>query len=611
MVPGAKKECPFCGSELALGAVACFRCGRLLVGDAAGGTGTGGTGGTDQALHPTRLGTNTRASLIEERWLLKAPVGMAPNATLWLAQDTTLDRPVTVKLLNEELAGDAGIVARFEQEARQLARIDHKNIALALATGRAGAVPFLVLKQLRGRPLAEVLHASGGRLDTPAAAAIGAELCEAVEALEAEGIALHDLQPRQVHLEETGDVVLIDLGDAAAPSGYRAPGPERGARAAVWSIGCLVYEMVTGRPAFEGGSAALRPPGLDAVVRRALSADAAARPGLAQLREALVAFAPPRGAPLIPAMRGQHGGPNTEPNTMPAAVMPGAPRHALTGRAPDVTPAAPREAVTAPAPAAAREQTVSMPALRDEPTTVAPQPKEQSTRALPAAALKLPERERVTAPRPFHRQPSGRRAIALASLAAVLAVVSATVIALDAAQVEPPPPTPLPLEQRKVVTPEAPKKPELSIDDVLPAAPAELEHRREQVKIVDPGRETAALSRPKLRGGPAVAPWKVNRRGRRPSTTSSPAAVVLVALFKGRPVGAHVEIDGVCRGITPLELNLAPGDHALKLDYPGGVLTEVMLGFLRGEAVRLEIELRTREQAAMRSNPPLKGAKPE
>src|SRR5262249_17318265 len=152
-------------------------------------------------LNPTRLGTASRAALLEDRWLLKQPVGMAPSSTLWLAQDTALDRPVTVKLLNEELASDPAAVARFEREARLLARLDHRNIALALATGRHGAVPFLVMKPLNGRSLAEALHVNGGRLPMGQAAGVGVELCDAIEALHQAGVVLSNLQPRQVRLE--------------------------------------------------------------------------------------------------------------------------------------------------------------------------------------------------------------------------------------------------------------------------------------------------------------------------------------------------------------------------------------------------------------------------
>src|SRR5439155_9547274 len=132
-----------------------------------------------------------------------------------------------------------------------------------------GPLPFLVMKQLSGRSLAEELHLRSGHLSLGHAAAVGAELCEAVEALHQAGVVLSNLQPRQVHLESTGEVVLIDLGSARetsseltrsgevlAEAGYRAPevlaGGEADVRSDVYSLGCVVYELVAGRPPFDG-----------------------------------------------------------------------------------------------------------------------------------------------------------------------------------------------------------------------------------------------------------------------------------------------------------------------------------------------------------------------
>ncbi|MBK7865413.1 MAG: protein kinase [Archangiaceae bacterium] len=672
-----KKTCGYCGCELALGAIACFRCGRLLVVERDGGTGEG----TDGAVSPTSLNTRARAGLLEERWLLKSPVGIAPGATLWLAHDTSLDRPVTVKLLNEELAGDEQAVTRFEREARLLARLDHKNIALALSTGRQNGLPFLVMKQLKGRSLAEVLHARGGGLSAQQAAAVGAELCEGVQALHEAGVMLSNLQPRQVQLTDAGEVVLIDLGSARqrgddltvtaevlAEAGYRAPevlaGEEPDARSDVYSLGCMLYEMLTGRPPFEGqlwdvlavGSRLTPPPSLServptlppGLAKRVVDAMAeapSARPeSAAALGSQLLAFAP-RGAPLIPVSVPASEVTATEAVTHPTLasdVTPAAPREAVTAKAAalsspgldvpwaDETQEAPREqaseptrSLTAPSPVSGLFEASSGPtdaftvppatALTESPTRALPNV--YSAPALPrlddGQTLETRQREAVTTARPYLQQPSGKRTLLYGALVASLVALTGVVV-LASGESEPSPPVPIPRAELKVapVAPPPPPSKALTLDDVVPPSGQELTHRREELKTVREGHESTALARPHLRSGPAVTPWKVLRRGRKPVDAAAQATVVFVALFKGKPVPAQLEVDGVWRGVTPVDVKLAPGDHAVKLDHPGSLLTEVMLGFSRGETVRLEIELRTREQA--RARPPLPpGAKAE
>jgi eukaryotic-like serine/threonine-protein kinase len=234
---------------------------------------------------------------------------------VWEADDTLLGRRVAIKVLAEELAGDPVAVRRFRREARATAMLDHPNV-VRVFDFVDGEAPFLVLELLEGQTLAERLR-NGGALPPPEAARIAAAVADGLDAAHRVGIIHRDIKPSNIMLTAGGGVKVMDFGIAAAWEAHSTTGqqllataayapPERiaGGRASpagdLYSLGVVLYEMLTGRPPFMADTAErlLRahleaeprpvrelvfwvPPEIAAACEAALAKDPAARPASA------------------------------------------------------------------------------------------------------------------------------------------------------------------------------------------------------------------------------------------------------------------------------------------------------------------------------------------
>jgi eukaryotic-like serine/threonine-protein kinase len=221
---------------------------------------------------------------------------------VWEADDTLLGRRVAVKLLAQELAGDPWAVWIFRREARASAKLDHPNVVRVLDVVD-GEAPFLVQELLEGQTLAERLR-RGGALPPLEAAGIAAAVADGLEVAHRDGIIHRDVKPSNVMLTAGGGVKVMDFGIAAAREAHFTAGqqllasatyapPERirGGRASpggdLYSLGVVLYEMLTGRPPFLADTA-------EQLLRAHL--EAAPRP----VRD-LVFWVPPEIAPLCEA----------------------------------------------------------------------------------------------------------------------------------------------------------------------------------------------------------------------------------------------------------------------------------------------------------------------
>jgi Tol biopolymer transport system component/predicted Ser/Thr protein kinase len=201
---------------------------------------------------------------------------------VYRARDTRLDRDVAIKVLPEPLTRDAERVARFQREAKLLASLNHPHIAHVYGFEEADGKKFLVLEYVEGETLAHRLQR--GAMPVEESQELGIQVAEALEAAHEKGIIHRDLKPGNVMVTLAGAAKVLDFGLAKALSeesgisgptdsptitahytrpgvilgtaAYMSPEQARGRsvdkRTDIWSFGCLLYECLTGRRAFDG-----------------------------------------------------------------------------------------------------------------------------------------------------------------------------------------------------------------------------------------------------------------------------------------------------------------------------------------------------------------------
>ena len=206
------------------------------------------------------------------RYRIERELGRGGMAKVFLGTDTVLGRTVAVKILAPQYADDDSFVQRFRREAQAAASITHPNIVSVFDTGSDDGVHFIVMEYVEGRTLAEIL-AGGGRILPDRAIDIAIDVDRALEAAHARGVIHRDIKPGNIMLDPRGDVKVTDfgiarvtttadtvaqtaaiMGTAAYLSPEQAQGLPNDGRSDIYSLGCVLYEMVTGRPPFLGDS---------------------------------------------------------------------------------------------------------------------------------------------------------------------------------------------------------------------------------------------------------------------------------------------------------------------------------------------------------------------
>jgi serine/threonine protein kinase/tetratricopeptide (TPR) repeat protein len=247
------------------------------------------------------------------------PLGSVGMGEVYRGRDSRLERDVAIKLLPEQLAGDAKALLRFEREAKAVAALSHPNILAIHDFGTCDGTTFAVMELLEGETLRSRLTREN--LPWRVAVEIGSAIADGLCAAHAKGIIHRDLKPENLFLTADGRVKILDFGLARLDTpvsmtadtqshhpaltdpgivmgtvGYMSPEQVRGqfvdARSDLFSLGCVLYEVVSGKPAFQRTSAAETmvavlhddppapssygkriPPGLDRVISHCLEKD--------------------------------------------------------------------------------------------------------------------------------------------------------------------------------------------------------------------------------------------------------------------------------------------------------------------------------------------------
>ncbi len=203
-----------------------------------------------------------------ERYTVERKLGSGGMATVFLAHDTVLDRPVAVKVLATHLADDDQFRERFLREARLAAKFVHPNVVQVYDADEDERGPFIVMEYVEGHTLSEELR-HRGRLPPAEAVGIGVQVCAALDAAHAAGLVHRDIKPQNILLRPDGRVKIADFGIARSlaatrhteigtvlgTAAYLAPEQARGEEvtpaADIYSLGVVLYELLTGRTPFE------------------------------------------------------------------------------------------------------------------------------------------------------------------------------------------------------------------------------------------------------------------------------------------------------------------------------------------------------------------------
>ncbi|WP_259365258.1 Stk1 family PASTA domain-containing Ser/Thr kinase [Flaviflexus equikiangi] len=295
--------------------------------------------------------------MLADRYEVGRLIGRGGMAQVYIAYDTRLSRTVAIKILRSDMATDDTFLARFRREAQSSAALNHPSIVAVYDTGEEDiqtnqgtiTLPFIVMEYVNGQTVRDLL-ADGDPIPIDEAAHVAAGVLSALEYSHREGIIHRDIKPGNIMLTPDGSVKVMDFGIARAladahstvtqtntvvgTAQYLSPEQARGevvdTRSDLYSAGCLLYEMLTGKPPFTGDSAvsvayqhvsevpappssvtADIPDNIDRVVLKALS----------KTREDRYQSAAEFRADLLSAVRGQAvGAPATTAYAVPAAA---------------------------------------------------------------------------------------------------------------------------------------------------------------------------------------------------------------------------------------------------------------------------------------------------
>jgi hypothetical protein len=271
-------------------------------------------------------------TVLEERYRIVAMAGRGGMGEVYRAEDLKLSQTVALKFLPESIAQDGAAMARFHREVRIARQVSHPNVCRVFDIGEAEGLPFLTMEYVDGEDLATLLRRIG-RLPSDKAMEVARQICAGLAAAHEHGVIHRDLKPANVMIDGRGKVRITDFGLAgvagsfkaeesqAGTPAYMAPeqlaGKDASVESDIYALGLVLYEVFTGKRAFEAATLAdlrrahehsspTKPsllvkdidPLVERVILRCLEKDSAKRPTSALQ----VAAALPGGDPLAAAL---------------------------------------------------------------------------------------------------------------------------------------------------------------------------------------------------------------------------------------------------------------------------------------------------------------------
>jgi serine/threonine protein kinase len=225
--------------------------------------GTGGEAG--------KLG-DRKTRVLAGRYEIDSVLGEGGMAKVFRGTDKVLGRTIAVKVLSPQFAKDHQFVSRFRREAQAAAALNHPNVVSVYDTGSEDGIHWIVMEYVDGRTLKSVVREEGPLLPERAVE-IAQAVCLALATAHEKGLVHRDIKPGNIMLTPSGETKVMDFGIARATAGadtltqtaavlgtaaYLSPEQAQGkpvdARSDIYAVGCVLYEMLTARPPFEGDS---------------------------------------------------------------------------------------------------------------------------------------------------------------------------------------------------------------------------------------------------------------------------------------------------------------------------------------------------------------------
>ncbi|UCG60897.1 MAG: protein kinase [Candidatus Zixiibacteriota bacterium] len=218
----------------------------------------------------TRSFTNIAAGTVVSHYRIFSRIGAGGMGEVYLAEDTKLDRKVALKFLPFHLCRDEASRARFTREAKAAAKLDHPNIVPVYEVGEFQERPFFAMAHIEGKSLREVIKE--GKLQPTEAVNLAAQICDGLHEAHTAGVVHRDIKPSNIIIDKKNKARLLDFGLATVAgeekltkvgstlgtvhymSPEQARGDEVDHRSDIWSLGAVLYEMLTGKLPFRGNN---------------------------------------------------------------------------------------------------------------------------------------------------------------------------------------------------------------------------------------------------------------------------------------------------------------------------------------------------------------------